>query len=344
MCSHYIAELSFFNIYLLHYDIQPHDIPWLLCHNSNLGQDTPANMATVTCVATDNTSSYFESIDRVTGYIEDHLDEPISLQEITQVSGWSLWHFHRLFHAVTGETIGEYVRLRRLHKAARMLAETHRPIIEIALDGQFESQEAFTRAFKRLYGMPPGKFRRTGLCHTVFHKEPLSMDQLCHLQGGITMEPIITTIAKVTVVGMEYHGQNKNKEITAMWGVFNQKCMAIPHLTGKRAAYGVCFSDADYGTTGMFRYVAGLPVTVVDALPEGMTSCTVPAGRYAVFTHCGTLATLDRTFDYIYGTWLPSSEYRLDATRPDFEFYDERFTTGDDPASKFDIYIPIAEK
>ena len=138
------------------------------------------------------------------------------------------------------------------------------------------------------------------------------------------MEPVITTIAKVTVVGMEYHGQNKNGEITAMWGVFNQKCMAIPHLTGKRAAYGVCFSDEDYGTSGMFRYVVGLSVTEVDALPEGMTACTVPAGRYAVLTHCGTLATLSRTFDYIYGTWLPSSEYRLDVTRPDFEFYDER--------------------
>ena len=302
------------------------------------------NVPTLTCVATDNPSSYFESIDRVTGYIEAHLDEPISLQEIAQVSGWSLWHFHRLFHAVTGETIGEYVRLRRLHKAARMLTETHRPIIDIALDGQFESQEAFTRAFKRLYGMPPGRFRRTGLRHTVFTKQPLTMDQLCHLQGGITMEPVITTIDKVAVVGMEYHGQNKNKEITAMWGVFNEKCMVIPHLTGKRSAYGVCFSDADYGTTGMFRYVAGLPVTAVDAVPEGMVSCTVPAGRYAVFTHCGTLATLDRTFDYIYGTWLPSSEYRLDATRPDFEYYDERFTTGDDPASKFDIYIPIIDK
>jgi len=303
-----------------------------------------ANTATLTCVATDNVSAYFESIDRVTDYIEDHLDQQISLQQIALVSGWSLWHFHRLFHAVTGETIGEYVRLRRLHKAARMLTETRRPIIDIALDGQFESQEAFTRAFKHLYGVPPGKFRRTGLRHTVFHKEPLTMDQLCHLQGGITMEPVITTIETVTVVGMEYHGQNKNKEITTMWGMFNQKCMAIPHLMGKRAAYGVCFSDADYGTTGMFRYVAGLPVTAVDAVPEGMTSCTVPAGQYAVFTHCGTLATLDKTFDYIYGTWLPSSEYRLDAVRPDFEYYDERFTTGDDPASKFDIYIPITAK
>ncbi len=295
-------------------------------------------------MAMENGWAYFESIDRVTKYIEDHLDQPISLQQIALVSGWSLWHFHRLFHAATGETIGEYIRLRRLHRAARMLVETRRPIIDIALDGQFESQEAFTRAFKRLYGMPPGRFRRDGLCHTTFTKEPLTMDRLTHLQGGVTMEPIIKTIESVQVVGMEYHGQNKNDEIAAMWNVFNDKCAVIPHRFNRGEGYGVCFSDADFGTTGMFRYVAGIPVQKIDAVPDGMVSCTVPAGLYAIFTHTGTLATLQKTYDYIYGTWLPSSEYQLDAARPDFEYYDERFTTGTDPASKFDIFIPLTTK
>jgi len=117
-----------------------------------------------------------------------------------------------------------------------------------------------------------------------------------------------------------------------------------PALFDQRGAYGVCFSDPDYHTTGMFRYVADLPVGEVDVLPEGMVSCAIPAGRYAVFTHCGTLATLDKTFDYIYGTWLPSSEYLMDAARSDFEYYDEPFTIGDDPLSRLDIYIPISEK
>ncbi len=153
------------------------------------------------------------------------------------------------------------------------------------------------------------------------------------------MEPIIKTIESMTVVGMEYYGQNENHEISTMWGVFNGRCKTIPHLAGKGEAYGVCSCDGK-----QLHYIAGLPVTKVDTLPEGMVSCTIPAGTYAVFTYRGTLANLQKTYEDIYKTWLPSSTYQRDDVRPDVEWYDERFTTGNDPASAFDICIPVMQK
>ena len=86
--------------------------------------------------------------------------------------------------------------------------------------------------------------------------------------------------------------------------------------------------------------MAGVAVTQVAILPDGMTSWNVPANTYAVFE--ATLPTIGQTFAYIYNTWLPSANYQQ-AAAPYFERYGETFNPGD-PASTISIYIPVAQK
>lgn len=92
-------------------------------------------------------------------YIEDNLDNKIELKELADKAFLSKYHFHRVFHSVVGEPVAEYIRKRRLKEAASELVTTDNKIVDIALKYQFSSQETFTKAFKRIYGVPPREFR-----------------------------------------------------------------------------------------------------------------------------------------------------------------------------------------
>lgn len=93
-------------------------------------------------------------------YIEQHLHEALSLESIAVYAGFSKFHFHRIFQKHIGMSATEYVRLRRLANAASALLHTKERIIDIAFYYQFESQEVFTRAFKKVYHLPPGQYRK----------------------------------------------------------------------------------------------------------------------------------------------------------------------------------------
>src|SRR5580692_2939940 len=97
---------------------------------------------------------------RVLTHIQEHLDESLDLEELARVACFSSFHFHRIFAAMTGETIADHVRRLRLERAALELRAGGKPVIQVALDAGYEAHEAFTRAFKAAYGVSPTEFRR----------------------------------------------------------------------------------------------------------------------------------------------------------------------------------------
>ncbi|MCR2807894.1 AraC family transcriptional regulator [Paenibacillus sp. SCIV0701] len=94
------------------------------------------------------------------GYIEAHLEEELKLEDAAAAAGFSMYHFHRIFLQQVGMSVTDYIRSRRLAGASALLLYTSEDIIQIAFRCRFESQEAFTRAFKKEYGMPPGRYRK----------------------------------------------------------------------------------------------------------------------------------------------------------------------------------------
>jgi len=99
-------------------------------------------------------------INNTIAYIEERLHEPLIIADIADQAGFSKFHFHRVFTAAIGMSITDYIRLRRLANASTALLYSDERIIDIALLYHFESQEAFTRAFKRYYHLPPGQYRK----------------------------------------------------------------------------------------------------------------------------------------------------------------------------------------
>lgn len=104
--------------------------------------------------------SYNRIIQKSIDYIEVNLHEDLTLDSIAQSAGFSKYHYHRIFQKEVGVTASEYIRYRRIANAANILLYTDGKIVDIAFYYQFETQESFTRAFKKYYKLPPGQYRK----------------------------------------------------------------------------------------------------------------------------------------------------------------------------------------
>ncbi|MFA8342931.1 MAG: GyrI-like domain-containing protein [Rhodothermaceae bacterium] len=288
---------------------------------------------------------YFERIEKVINFIEENLQKKITLEEVASEACFSKYHFHRIFNAIAGETLGDYVRKRRLTVAAKELLFSNKKIIEVAFDLQFESQSTFTRAFKNMFNLTPGEYRKKGE-HLVFSaREPVKLTELKRLHRGFTMKPELKEIEEFTVVGMEKTVTLKtNYLIVELWEKFSQRIDEIKNRIGTEY-FEVCkpFEEGEkekFTEDSEFTKVASVKVSKVEDLPEGMTAVTVPGGKYAVFTHKGKSMEIKSTYEYIWGKWVPSTDLEVDL-RYSFELYDERFLGPENPDSEMEIYIPI---
>lgn len=100
-----------------------------------------------------------ETVSEIVDYIEEHLQENLDLDVIAKQAGYSKFYLERMFTKENGSTIYQYIKKRRLTEAARQLVFTDKPIIEIAFGARYESQQAFTHAFRTLYQVTPGIYR-----------------------------------------------------------------------------------------------------------------------------------------------------------------------------------------
>ncbi len=282
-------------------------------------------------------------LQKALNYIEEHLEEKITLEDLADVANYSPWHFHRLFKAYVGKGVGEYVRLRKLSKASYELVFTVRPIVDIATKYSFESQAAFTRAYQTCFGVTPGKARRR--LKTVHSFAPVRLDNIKLLRRGESqMKTRIVERDEFTVVGKECFCSQNNNTIPQLWSEFNKDMCNIPDMKNTNEAIGVCLCDEEHVTPDTeFRYIAGMEVKKADTLPEGMVSYTVQGGRFLVVEHIGALDTLPQTYDYAYMTWFAENEKYQPVGNLDFELYGEKYTFGAED-SIMEIWIPLKEK
>ncbi|MCK8060141.1 MULTISPECIES: AraC family transcriptional regulator [unclassified Fusibacter] len=286
---------------------------------------------------------YIGALDNIFSYIEENLNQPFTLEDLTSVSGFSRCHFSRLFHSFTGHTLVDYVRGRRLSEAAVRLKDSNERIIDIALEYQFSSQESFTRSFSNYFGVSPAKFRKGD--YSKYLLSPIDARQLVVVQGGIEVKPIVKEIGPLKVAGLLYEGTNQNYEIPELWGVFNQRVTEIQNQTKVGQYYGMCeplienLEDIDLDAVNDIRYLACVEVSDGEHLPKGMTYWEIPHTKYAVFTHIGDPALMGETYKSIYSKWLPESGYEV-VHAHDFELYGKEFKPGE-ATSKMYIYVPI---
>jgi AraC family transcriptional regulator len=268
-------------------------------------------------------------------FIESHLAGKLTLDEISDVAGISRFHMVRAFAAATGLSVMRYVRARRLSEAARELAAGAPDILTLALDADYGSHEAFTRAFRDHFGVTPETVRSLQCIDHIKLQEPIQMDSTAadnlHAPRFEISKPLL-----VAGLGERYTSEN-GAGIPNQWQRFHQSVEDIPGRIGK-VAYGVCCNGDDAGN---FDYISGVEVSDFSDLPREFSRVRIPEQRYAVFTHRDHVSTIRRTVNTIWNHWLPASGLKA-ADAPNFERYDENF----DPLTGnggLEIWIPVRE-
>jgi AraC family transcriptional regulator len=266
-------------------------------------------------------------------YIESHLAGPLTLDEISNVAGVSRFHMVRAFAVATGTSVIRYVRARRLTEAARALAGGAPDIFDVALDADYGSHEAFTRAFRDHFGVTPETVRATTRLDKLELQEPILMESTAFENIA---QPRFETGKAMLIAGVSERVSTDNGAgIPGLWQRFHQYVQSFPGRIGQ-AAYGVCCNGDDAGN---FDYIAGVEVADFSDLPREFSRVRIPEQRYVVFAHTEHISTIRRSVNTIWNHWLPQSPYKV-ADAPNFERYDEKFdpATGD---GGLEIWVPI---
>ena len=146
---------------------------------------------------------HLRRLHKVLVYIEQNLDDELSLEKLAKVGSFSMYHFHRIFRAAIGESPGVYIRRLRLERAAGQLLFSDKQVTDIALDTQYDTPSAFTKAFKRVMGYSPSQYR-----------EMLVLNY--PKQGDFYMQPTIQNLEDLSVLSIRKTGEY-SKSAPAAW-------------------------------------------------------------------------------------------------------------------------------
>ncbi|ASQ44955.1 AraC family transcriptional regulator [Legionella clemsonensis] len=251
--------------------------------------------------------NYEHQLKKVIEFIGKHLDDKITLSQLSDIACFSKYHFHRLFTAYTGLSLQQYIRWLRLKRAAhQLIIDKNKPIIEIAINAGFESHESFTRAFKQSCGMNPNEFRSHSSWQ-VWENSPYCLSQ----QGNLTMNIVIKTMKERRLAVLEHRcdpkkvGESVNRLVS--WA----KSQTINLKPKAGEAFAFAYDDPKTTPASEFRFDLCITVPEQVKLGGAVIEKRLPAGRYAVAVHTGSRDNIANTVYGLYRDWLPHSNEAL---------------------------------
>jgi len=293
---------------------------------------------------------------RVLEHIDQHLDEPLDLDALAEVALFSPYHFHRLFSAWMGETLGDYLRRRRLEVAAmRLAAQPHLSVLEASLSVGFGSAEAFARAFKAQFRCSPTSWRTQQAERRMTNSNPGQANRKIgqapkatsakhgvspNLQPETSMNVQLIDRQPATVAYLRHVGPY-GEPVSLFWQEKVYPWMAANRLLD-HPRYGISHDDPSITAPEKCRYDACVEVPSQFVASGRVLRTTIPGGRYAALGFKGTAQQAPGAWAALLRDWLPSSGLQLDA-RPSFEHY-PRGSTYDSKTGVFDceICVPVA--
>jgi len=280
--------------------------------------------------------SNLEAIAGAIDYIETHLREPIAVIDVAQAVSFSLYHFCRLFNAMTHHTPYNYMIRRRLAESALELLRTNRKVIDIAGDYQFDNPETFARAFRRVFDLQPSQLRKQASIDPRRVMPRLTPAHLQHLAQGAVVRPVAEDKEAFQIVGLMTLVKSSNcSAISELWTLLEQELTAYDSLD----CYGIAFYPSGWQDRGRL-YMAGVRLDAPDLSKSALVVRSIPALKWARFTHKGPTETLPLTLDYIYHTWAPKSGLRIDYSMV-VEHWTQNLLGAESTVSEREIYIPL---
>lgn len=285
--------------------------------------------------------SWIESIQKAINYMEDHLLDKLTIDQIAREANSSVFHFQRTFSILTDMSIADYIRRRRLTIAAQELVNTEIKVIDLAFKYGYDSPEAFTKAFRKQHNATPSEARKNQVKLQSYNRLVIQVS----LKGAEPMKYKIVEKEKFQVVGVKrtYNCQTgeNTQGIPLFWDEMNSqemdKQLAQLNNGDIKGVLGVCVADKNYQDNSLIDY--WIATDHVGDVPEHLLAMEVPASKWVVFEVHGPMPdAMQNTWKKIYSEWFPSNPYEQSGSI-ELEVY-----TDEDPFSPdlySEIWIPI---
>jgi AraC family transcriptional regulator len=274
-------------------------------------------------------------------YMESKMTEPLRIEDIAAVAFVSPFHFQRMFSMLTGVTVADYIRKRRLTLAAQELAISKIRVLDVALKYGYDSPESFAKAFRKAHGVSPSAAREPGVQLKAFPRLSFHLS----LKGDQEMDYRIVEKAAFTVIGRSMEVTTRDGENFRRIPQFWEECNAdgtsdqLIQIGTADDGLGICMSmNMQKELLTYWIAVEGTPETE----PQGYETAVVPAASWAVFKSVGAMPdAIQNVWQRIFQEWFPGTGYEH-AGGPEFELY----PPGDPSAEDYvcEVWIPVMKK
>ncbi|ULL14513.1 helix-turn-helix domain-containing protein [Paenibacillus sp. H1-7] len=273
--------------------------------------------------------------------MENKMEERLDIEQIAKAAHSSPFHFQRMFHMLTGMTVAEYTRKRKLTLAAQELAMSSSKVLDIALKYGYDSPESFSKAFRKIHGISPSEARSPGVSLKAFPRISFHLS----LKGDKDMDYRIVEKEAFTVAGrsltMTCRDNEHSRLIPKFWAdsTINGTLAQISSMGANEALLGLCL-DMKPDTEDITYMIAGEMKPGVHA--DGFETRTIPASTWAVFPCVGPIpGSIQSVFQRIFQEWFPATGYEH-AGLPEIEVYPSGDTTSVD--YQCEVWIPVIKK
>ena len=273
--------------------------------------------------------------------IEDNLRKEISVQEVADRLGFSVYYFIRLFKGITGYSPKSYINGRKITEAIRDLRDGGSKVIDTAFDFGFGSPESFSRAFIKQVGFSPKQLQNGMIPETDSLVPALTAERLEFFRNRPQQEPELIDFGPLYLIGMPlYYNEEMPDDLSDPWNAFINNRDVIQHRLMPEKYYQVQYWLPNRDYNSIFFFIA-LEVERFGEIPMQFSAKTLPAQKYLRFYHKGLSNKVGLTYQYIYNTYLPETEYKLPHLF-NFEYYPPDHRGPYDEESVSEIYIPVS--
>ncbi|MFI6004480.1 helix-turn-helix domain-containing protein [Streptomyces sp. NPDC051366] len=281
-----------------------------------------------------------ERLNQSLEYIERRLDQQVDAAELARIAATSEYHLRRMFSALAGMPLSEYIRRRRLTVAGAEVLAGRESLLEIAVRYGYGSGEAFARAFRVMHGVGPGEARRIG---AALVSQPRLTFRLT-VEGSSSMRYRVVDRPDFSVVGLKarvplVHAGPNQAIIDFVRGIDRQILGRLEKLSDQepQGIVAVCDDlDPSRAEGTELDYYQGVITSA--AAPDGTTVLPVPAGVWAVFTTSGPAPqAIQELWRDVFTQWFPSNPYR---SRPGPEILHTRLSS-DGTEADAELWLPV---
>lgn len=289
-------------------------------------------------------SEYTQRIDRVTDYLRENLHRPMKLTELANVACFSEFHFHRIFTALTGETLNNFTNRLRLEKAARLLRYSEQSLTDIALDCGFSSSATFSRAFRSGYDTSPSQFRKSGeikkskICKELFPKDEYGLPMSAEDKRAAFPVRVIDIPERQVAYIRVANAFEMDRVLGALKTLI--EWAKSQNIFSQGILFGMSTDDPHVTPKHLYRYEVCLASFLPFECREGMSRLRMPAMQYAAIHVSGDIDTVATAWDYLYRDWLINSAYEPEHA-PALEVFLDKESAMDWSHFELELCLPV---